>query len=194
VLALPLLVRAHVEEDAVFDVDDLITSCLDAAADSEPRLAIRDVLERAVADAGALAEALPPTRAEVVPLHVSPDLTVLKIVWAPGMALGPHDHRMWAAIGIYSGGEDNRFYRRRADELDVSGARTLQPGDVCLLGDDVVHSVYNPTAEHAGAIHVYGGDFFSVPRSEWTGDPLREGPYDVDRVLALFDAANANLA
>ncbi|HLM16995.1 MAG TPA: hypothetical protein VK549_04170 [Acidimicrobiia bacterium] len=177
----------------MFDVDDLVVACRAAAADPEPRLAIRDVLERAVADPGAIAEALPPTRAEMVALHVSPEVTVLKLVWAPGMRLGPHDHRMWAAIGLYSGGEDNRFYRRRGDGLDDSGGRSLHPKDVCLLGDDVVHSVHNPTTEHAGAIHVYGGDFFTMPRAEWTGDPLREGPFDVERVRALFEAANAEL-
>jgi predicted metal-dependent enzyme (double-stranded beta helix superfamily) len=29
----------------------------------------------------------------------------------PGMTLGPHDHCMWAAIGVYTGGEDNTFFR-----------------------------------------------------------------------------------
>ena len=110
----------------MFDVDELVVACRDAAADPEPRLAIRDVLERGVADPGAIAEALPPTRAEIVPLHVSPEVTVLKVVWAPGMLLGPHDHRMWAAIGVYSGGEDNRFYRRHADGLDDSGDRSFE--------------------------------------------------------------------
>ena len=28
------------------------------------------------------------------------------------MALNPHDHRMWAVIGMYGGQEDNAFYRR----------------------------------------------------------------------------------
>jgi len=177
----------------MFDVDDLVAACRAAAADAEPRLAIRDVLERAVSDPRAIAEALPPTRAEMVALHVSPEVTVLKLVWAPGMTLGPHDHRMWAAIGLYSGGEENTFYRRDGDGLDTSGGRSLRPKDVCLLGDDVVHSVHNPTAEHAGAIHVYGGDFFTMPRSEWTGNPLREGAFDVQRVLDLFEASNAGL-
>jgi predicted metal-dependent enzyme (double-stranded beta helix superfamily) len=178
----------------MFDVDELVAACHDAAGETQPLLAIRDVLERAVADPGAIASALPPTRAEIVPLHVSPELTVLKVVWGPRMLLGPHDHRMWAAIGVYSGGEDNRFYRRDGDELATSGDRSLHPRDVCLLGDDVIHQVYNPTAECAGAIHVYGGDFFATPRSEWTGEPRREHPFDVERVLSLFEASNAELA
>ena len=31
-----------------------------------------------------------------------------------GMALNPHEHRMWAVIGMYGGQEDNAFYRRAA--------------------------------------------------------------------------------
>jgi len=72
---------------------------------------------------------LPPDRAEIVRLHVSPELTVLKVVWAPGMRFGPHDHRMWAAIGIYTGTEDNAFYRRSGDAptgIEPSGGKRLQ--------------------------------------------------------------------
>ena len=178
----------------MFDVEQLVAECQDAIGETEPLLAVRDVLERAVADQGAIAEALPPERGELVPLHVSNELTVLKVVWAPRMVLGPHDHRMWAAIGVYSGGEDNRFFRRAGATLVDSGARSLRPGDVCLLGDDAVHSVTNPTAQCAGAIHVYGGDFFATPRSEWRGEPPSEEPFDVKRLLASFAAANEELA
>jgi predicted metal-dependent enzyme (double-stranded beta helix superfamily) len=175
---------------AMFDVDALLADCQDAIDANDPVLAVRDVLERAVADPAAIASALPPERAELVPLHVSDRLTVLKIVWAPGMVLGPHDHRMWAAIALYTGGEDNRFFRRTGSTLVDSGARSLRPRDVCLLGDDTVHSVANPTGECAGAIHVYGGDFFATPRSEWRGEPPTESPFDVDRLLVSFAAAN----
>ena len=143
-----------------------------------------------LSDPGSVAEALPPTRAEIVGLHVSPELTVLKVVWAPGMTLGPHDHRMWATIGVYSGGEDNRFFRRAGTSVTESGGRSLRPGDVCSLGHDAVHAVTNPTTEFAAAIHVYGGDFFTKPRSEWRGDPLAEQPNDVERLLATFAEAN----
>jgi predicted metal-dependent enzyme (double-stranded beta helix superfamily) len=178
----------------VFDVDELVGACLAAIEESEPRLAVKDVLERAVADPHGIATVLPPQRGELVPLHVSDRLTVLEVVWAPGMVLGPHDHRMWAAIGVYSGGEDNRFFRRAGATLVESGARELRPGDVCLLGDDAVHSVTNPTVECAGAIHVYGGDFFATPRSEWRGDPPTEVPFDVSRLHASFAAANERMA
>jgi predicted metal-dependent enzyme (double-stranded beta helix superfamily) len=178
----------------MFDLDSFLDDCHTARAESEPRVAIKDVLERALARPDEVAAALPPTRAEIVRLHVSPDLTVLKVVWAPGMALKPHDHRMWASIGIYSGGEDNAFYRRTGTGLTESGGKELRPRDVCLLGDDTVHAVTNPTSEFAGAIHIYGGDFFSVPRSEWVrdhkGGGFAERPYDVEDTLRTFEEAN----
>jgi predicted metal-dependent enzyme (double-stranded beta helix superfamily) len=97
---------------------------------------------------------------------------------------------MWAAIGIYTGGEDNRFFRRTGDTLGVTGGKDLRARDVALLGDDTIHAVSNPTAEFTGAIHIYGGDFFTTPRSEWRGEPYREQPYDVDYVVNYFDEAN----
>jgi predicted metal-dependent enzyme (double-stranded beta helix superfamily) len=175
----------------MFDVDTFVAACTEAIAESEPHHAIKELLEAAVANPSAVADALPPSRAEIVKLHVSPELTVLKVVWAPEMILGPHDHRMWAAIGVYSGGERNQFYRRSGDGLVESGGKELEPRDVCMLGRDAVHAVTNPTVQYAGAIHVYGGDFFETPRSEWRGDPLREEPYNVERTLATFEAANS---
>jgi predicted metal-dependent enzyme (double-stranded beta helix superfamily) len=177
----------------MFDTDTFLTRCLDALRDPQPRQAVKAVLEEAMSDAGSVADALPPNRAEIVRVHASPELTVLKVVWAPGMCFGPHDHRMWAAIGIYSGGEDNSFYRRADGTLIASGGKSLRTGDVVLLGDDTVHAVANPTTEFAGAIHVYGGDFFATPRSEWRGDPYREQPYDVEYVLKYFEQANGTV-
>jgi predicted metal-dependent enzyme (double-stranded beta helix superfamily) len=174
----------------VFDVDAFVSDCIAARRESEPRLAVKEVLARALADPGRVADVLPPTRAEIQPLHVSDELTILKVVWAAGMTLGAHDHRMWATIGIYTGGEDNTLYRRAGSTVVESGHRELRVGDTLLLGDDAVHAVHNPTSVPAGAIHVYGGDFFATARSEWRGEPPTEEPYDVQRVLALFAAAN----
>ena len=173
----------------MFDVDTFLADCTTACRETEPRLAVRDVLARALADLPAIATALPPTRAGITPLHVSADLTVLEVVWAPGMTLPIHDHRMWAAIGLYTGAEDNSFFHRDGRSVVATGGRALRPGDVCLLGADAVHQVHNPSRELAGAIHIYGGDFFATPRSEWHGSPPLEEPLDMDRLLARFDTA-----
>jgi predicted metal-dependent enzyme (double-stranded beta helix superfamily) len=51
--------------------------------------------------------------------------------------------------------------------------------------------VTNPLPRLTGAIHVYGGDFFAVTRSEWDPESLRERPYDAEKAMRLFEEANA---
>jgi predicted metal-dependent enzyme (double-stranded beta helix superfamily) len=119
----------------------------------------------------------------------SPKLTVMFAVWPPHISLFPHDHRMWAAIGIYGGREDNTFYRRHAGTIAASGGRQLHERDVLLLGDDTIHAVQNPLARYTGAIHVYGGDFVAKERSMWDPDSLVEAPWDFDSVRQVFDEA-----
>ncbi|MBC7173699.1 MAG: hypothetical protein H5U40_14765, partial [Polyangiaceae bacterium] len=131
------------------------------------------------------------------PLYRSAELTILNVVWAPWMTLMPHDHRMWAVIGIYTGREDNIFWRRIDDEpgkIEAAGARALSDRDTVPLGRDIIHSVHNPIPRLTGAIHVYGGEFFTVPRSEWDPETLLEQPFDVDRTLRMFEEANARAA
>jgi predicted metal-dependent enzyme (double-stranded beta helix superfamily) len=96
----------------MFDIEQFLAECRAAITESEPRAAVRQVLERAVAAPEHVAAALPTERAGVVPLYTADDLSVLHVVWAPGMRFRPHNHLMWAAIGMYGGQEDNAFYRR----------------------------------------------------------------------------------
>jgi predicted metal-dependent enzyme (double-stranded beta helix superfamily) len=176
----------------MFDVDALIADCRSAIADPDPRRAVKEVLERAVRQPDEVARALPAERAEILPLFTSPELSVLKIVWAPGMHFRQHNHLMWAAIGLYGGAEDNAFFRRSATGLTPSGGRLLRTGDVVLLGDDTIHAVKNPGATFTGAIHVYGGDITSRPgRSEWDEDAGTEVPYDFERTRRYFEDVNA---
>jgi predicted metal-dependent enzyme (double-stranded beta helix superfamily) len=177
----------------VFDADELVAQCQAAVAETEPRRAVREILERTVARGDEVAAALRPAEGGLQLLHVSPELTVLHIVWAPGMRLYPHDHRMWAAIGIYTGREDNTFYRRSGPErrqLTESGGKALAAGDVVLLGDDTIHAVTNPLHQLTGAIHVYGGDFVNQPRSQWGPGAEEEQPYDMAAVHRQFAEAN----
>ena len=95
------------------DVDDFLADLRSAAVESQAQLAVKEVLDGAIARPGDLHAGLgEPTKAEIVPLIADDDLAVFKVVWAPGMSVPPHDHLMWAAIGIYEGREDNSFYRR----------------------------------------------------------------------------------
>ncbi len=158
-----------------------------------------DQFDSAVADPAAVLKGLgEPKRAEVQRLHNSPTLTILNVIWGPRMTIMPHNHKMWAVIGVYTGREDNVFWRRRPDapgaELEIAGGKALGEKDVEPLGRDIIHSVTNPIPRLTGAIHVYGGDFFAMARSEWDPEHLRERPYDVAKNMRLFEESNAALA
>jgi predicted metal-dependent enzyme (double-stranded beta helix superfamily) len=178
----------------MFDLDELLSDCRQALTESEPRRATRDVLERTVAQPDEVSGALQPREGGIAVLYNAPDLTVVHAVWAPGMRLFPHDHRMWAAIAIYAGQEDNAFYRRDATQaraLVDSGGKAITAGEVLLLGDDAIHSVANSRDCLTAAIHVYGGDFVHQPRSQWGPGPVEERPFDMNDVNRAFDDANA---
>jgi predicted metal-dependent enzyme (double-stranded beta helix superfamily) len=132
-----------------------------------------------------------PARAGLVPLYQSAELTILNVVWAPGMSIFPHDHRMWAVIAVYEGREDNAFFKRMAGGgLVAAGEKQLEAGNAVLLGPQTIHAVTNPLTRPTGALQVYGGDFFQVARSEFDPATLQERPFDIERAKAVFVAAN----
>lgn len=175
----------------MIDSQELVAELVAATKESDPRLAVRDVLTRSVRSGRALSERLGPPTPGLMTLHHADDLTILNVVWPPKVSLFPHDHRMWAAIGIYGGQEDNAFYRRDREGIVAAGGKELHEGDVLLLGDDAIHAVHNPAGSYTGAIHVYGGDFFATPRSQWDRDTLTEEPWDIEEVRREFARAEA---
>jgi predicted metal-dependent enzyme (double-stranded beta helix superfamily) len=177
------------------ELERFIEDCAAAIKDRAPTKAVRETVARAVSDSAALEAMIGvPERGGVNRIHVSDELTILNVVWAPYMTLKPHNHNMWAVIGVYGGREDNIFWRRLKDDpkgrLEAAGAKSIGKGDVKPLGEDIIHSVTNPTAKLTGAIHVYGGDFFEMDRSEWEPESLEERPYDIDTNMKLFEDAN----
>ena len=189
----------------MFRKDRFIEDCKKSVGEGQK--AIRELVLEAVADqAGVVAELGEPTKAGVYTLHHAPDLTVINFVWAPCMTLLPHNHNMFAVIGIYGGREDNVFWRRiepaKGDgpSIEAAGADSIGQGQAVTLGRDIIHSVANPITKLSSAIHVYGGDFFSppVPRSQWDHETLIEAPWDMDHTRAVFRQAetrfNAGLA
>jgi predicted metal-dependent enzyme (double-stranded beta helix superfamily) len=177
------------------DIDRFIEDCRDAAQEGVGHKAVREVVSRAVADRPSIVSMLgEPAEAGISKIYQGPELTILHVVWAPQMTVMPHNHEMWAVIGVYTGAEDNIFWRRNGQGVEAAGATALRERDAVPLGPDIIHSVTNPTDKMTGAIHVYGGDFFSAPRSEWDPETLRETAYDVEKTMRLFAEANARCA
>ena len=153
--------------------------------------AVDEVLARAVSDPGRIVAGLgEPKEAGLAVLHRGDDITILNVVWAPLMVLLPHNHNMWASIGIYTGREDNIAWERRGSKVEAIGATALSEKDVFPLTETGIHSVINPIRRLTGAIHIYGGDFFAPGRSEWDAETLVERPFDVEGVRKTFREAN----
>jgi predicted metal-dependent enzyme (double-stranded beta helix superfamily) len=183
----------------MFDLQHFVADCRTALAADRSHKLVREVIARAVSDPQAVLKSLgEPKRAQIETLHHAPDLTILNVIWGPMMTIMPHNHRMWAVIGVYVGREDNIFWRYIKDEtggkVEAAGAKDLAAGDAVPLGRDIIHSVTNPIPRFSGAIHVYGGDFFSVSRSEWDPESLCEQPYNVEKTLRMFEEANRYIA
>src|SRR5499427_5283710 len=179
----------------MFALDHFVSDCRAALKQDASHKFVREVVARAVSDPAKVLEALgEPTRAEMQVLHRSGDLTILNVIWAPWMTLLPHNHQMWAVIGIYTGREDNIFWRRvpggPEGKVEAAGARALSAKDAEPLGREIIHSVTNPIPRLTGAIHVYGGDFFAAERSEWDSETLEEQRWDAERAVRRFEEAN----
>jgi predicted metal-dependent enzyme (double-stranded beta helix superfamily) len=179
----------------MFALERFVADCREAHAEDRTHKAVREVLSRALADRRSILKELgEPKRAEVQKLYHSPSLTILNVVWAPRMTIPPHNHRMWAVIGIYTGREDNLYWRRLpGGRVEAAGAQAMSEGEANPLGPDIIHSVTNPISRLTGALHIYGGDFFGAERSEWDPETLCEHPHNAERTLRYFEEANRSV-
>ena len=182
----------------MFDLDQFIAECGEAVKETDSHMAVKELVGRAVSNPDDVLRGLgEPSEAGVNKLFVSDKLTILNLVWGPMMTLKPHDHKMWAVVGIYTGREDNIYWRKIKDDsqnrIEAAGAEAIGAGDVAPLGKDIVHSVTNPIPRLTAALHVYGGDFFGPGRSEWDAETLTEQPYDMEGNIQLFADSNTRL-
>lgn len=179
----------------MFETEAFVAACRAALQQEAGARAVREVVARAVSDPAAMLRALgEPKRAGINVLFADGDITILNVIWGADMHVSPHDHRIWALIGVYTGREDNIFWRRRPDgHVEAAGARSLATGDAFPMGQDIIHSVLNPLSRLTGAIHIYGGDFLHAPRSSWDVETLTEGPYDTGGLHEAFEKANRRM-
>ena len=178
----------------MFAKERLVEDCRAALQGKDAQAAIRELVAKAVSEPAQVLRVLgEPTRAGVETIYKADDLTILNLCWGPGMQFKPHDHRMWAVIGIYGGREQNVFFRRGERGLTRHGTKELDTKDTVALGATIIHAVTNPLDRITAAIHVYGGDFFAIPRSEWDPQTLEERPYDVEHTMRAFEESNARL-
>ena len=176
------------------EIDRFISDCVAANKETDAQAAVNEVLARAVSTPGAVLDALgEPAKAGLNVLLRSPSLTIFAATWTPQMNLMPHNHLMWANIGIYTGREDNIYWNRTSDGIKAFGADALFVKDTAMLPEDAVHSVTNPLLRFTGGIHIYGGDFFDTERSQWNPETLQEEPSDGAVIRGIFERENQRL-
>jgi predicted metal-dependent enzyme (double-stranded beta helix superfamily) len=173
-----------------FNLDTFITDVKTARRDSGGQAAVEEVLRRAISDPAAImAELGEPEEADLHRIYSDDDVTILNVIWPPLISLLPHNHNMWASIGIYTGRENNIVWERDGSVIEPTGAAALSEKEVYRLPDDAIHSVTNPITRFTGAIHIYGGNYFNPGRSEWDAETLLERPFDLDRAREEFRKA-----
>lgn len=183
----------------MFDVPRFISQCEAAVAASDGREIVRQFLAAAMAKPSDLLAAFgDPKLAGVEVLHRSPKLTILHVAWPPSFTQTPHNHLVWAEVGVYSGREDHIFWQRSAASgkrpIEVRGCASLAAGDCYSLEHDAIHSVTNPLDKVSLGLHVYGGVLpFGAPRSSWDGETLVELPLNYERSGRAVEAYNAAL-
>ena len=140
------------DEKLMFDLDRFFADCQDAVSADASHKLVRQVVARAVSEPGAVLAALgEPERAGINVIYRTPNLTVLNLIWGPGMTIMPHDHRMWAVIGIYTGREDNIYWRRLPPDADreILG---LEKGQVARIQAMQIGRPQEPKAVSRGGL------------------------------------------
>jgi len=109
-------------------------------------------------------------------------LSLFSLVVPPGAMTPVHDHLAWGLVGVYSGNQDEEFYRPGGGRLELGRRRPLDPGDFYTLlpPRDDIHRVRTTSPETSVSIHLLANDTGCVWRhtyDEQTGEvnPFRSG-------------------
>ena len=107
----------------MFEAERFVADCGAAFAEDPTHKAVREVLASTVSDPAAVLKGLgEPKRAEIQKLFHSDALTIINVVWAPGMMVMPHNHRMPGRQCVLAARErnakQNRGSRRESSVRD----------------------------------------------------------------------------
>jgi len=107
----------------VFQKDRFVEGFKAAVADGQK--AVRGLVRQAVADLpGILAGLGKPNQAGVYPLYHADNLTAIHFVLATYMTLLPHNHHIFAVIGVYSVANT---IRKLTNAIHVYGGNVFKP-------------------------------------------------------------------
>ena len=206
-----------------FDTRQFVSECRDAASANDPVTATRAVVREAVRALASGVVTLPPL--DSIYARRSGDLllghdrtlfedeaaTVTVVETEPGHLQPPHDHAMCAVIGVFEGGERNRFYRRTGGRARLATRRVVRPAEVIALRERTVHAIsadagrdlprlarLSGSAQHPAAVAVSSGERYrgavrlrhlSVLRARGLSDGAGPGGALPETVIAALRAS-----
>lgn len=167
-----------------FSFAQLARDLTSAASRVDAALAVRGVLEQAIADPGAILAATPADADDEVMLAENPHASIWRCRFQPSEIMPPHEHHMPVLIATYAGVERSLIYRRTPKGLEQTGTVDIAAGEVRLLPADVIHAVVGANGTPSDAIHVYLGPLMQVKRDlyDW------ETGQAVDFTMEAFEA------
>lgn len=155
-----------------FDLDKLVQDLRAAAIQPSAHHAIKALLEQAVADPEAMAEAMPEFADNDVILHEDETVSIWHCRFMPGQTVPAHDHQMFATIGVYHGAERNHFFEADTETGGIrqSSEVVLSAGNVLQIGPSAIHAVGCASDAPCMGIHVYLGALTQIDRSLFDTD------------------------
>ncbi len=180
----------------MFAVAQLIESCRGVLDSADPARAVQEIVRDAIADRVSVVatlghgQAASDTAAQYIFLHQSAELTILHVITPRRFSSPPHNHLVWAVIGLYEGRERNTFYRRDGDRLRQEGVCEVAAPEAISLAPDAIHGIANPLDAPSYALHVYGGTLANPARSIWNPFTHAEEPFQLATLSKYEDAMN----
>ena len=165
------------------DITELIDACREAAGRDTPTRDVSELVAAFVHQPNLSRLLGDGDRSTYEALYRGEDILVLHGVVPPTPApVAPHDHRMWAVIGVYQGLERNElFVRAESGGLESVDSFTVGTGDVRILDPATIHSVQalaivtlvrsTSTAAISSGRHAARGETMSSTR--WTNGTTR---------------------
>jgi predicted metal-dependent enzyme (double-stranded beta helix superfamily) len=163
----------------------IIEECELALNSPDPQGSIEAILldaARNPAIADAIAERKQFASLSDLAIYRTERLTLLAGALPPGFSAAPHNHNLWSVVGVCAGQEDNQFFARDGDGLKQIGQASVVGPGVLANDADVIHAICNPLEVPLLALHAYGGDLFTTPRSNWDSKTHEEIPFDWEKV------------
>ena len=104
----------------MFEKEQFVADIRGAMTEGDAQSAVSEVIARAITEpAGIIKELGAPGKGRSEQLFHDEGLTITNVIWGSEMWVPPHDHTMWAVIGVYQGQEDNTFWREDGNRLAV---------------------------------------------------------------------------